>query len=262
MDDIQNLKNLSWYRIRTLFRNNSQGPLMVTVLQAIFKGAYLELFPDFDWQCKGGANLFFHPVNNRQFNDPLQASEDFKIDIILTSHSRAQVLGYHAALKVWMEDSENTSYYNLQEISRPQERNYSKIMKDLDDINDSGKICLDFKTPYTKKEYSGRDRRYIPKNRFIKDFERRFKRLFKKEVKYYPGNDNFRIDPYSWEYTELAKYKSCSGGEILINGYTGEFFIEGNYKNFLPFLILGSELHACNKISYGMGYYKLKQKDV
>ena len=53
------ISKLRWFRIGVLFRSRKKSAVMLSMLQAIFKGAYLDVYPDFNWHEEGAAPLFF-----------------------------------------------------------------------------------------------------------------------------------------------------------------------------------------------------------
>jgi hypothetical protein len=108
------------------------------------------------------------------------------------------------------------------------------------------------------KRESGKSRVYIGKDRLIRLFEKRFSTLFNRGFKYQPGQDDFSLLPYYWKYTEIKhSSKSQPGSVQYINGMIGNLYIKGKWKNLLPFLLLGSEIHIGGKLTNSQGYYRL-----
>ncbi|MCS7258481.1 MAG: CRISPR-associated endonuclease Cas1, partial [candidate division WOR-3 bacterium] len=92
----------------------------------------------------------------------------------------------------------------------------------------------------------------------IQCFTKHFKKLFNQEFTYQSNQDNFSVLPYYWRYTEIYHFDKQNPKKVqYINGCFGRLYLKGKFTDFLPFLILGSELHAGQKLSFSWGYYQL-----
>jgi len=81
--------------------------------------------------------------------------------------------------------------------------------------------------------------------------ERSLEKILSKE-------DNFSLLPYYWKYTKIRHLSHSQPGYIqYLNGYVENLYLKGRFKDFLPFLILGSELYTGRKISNSQGYFIL-----
>lgn len=75
---------------------------------------------------------------------------------------------------------------------------------------------------------------------------------------YQPGDDEFFILPYYWRYTEIKHLsRSQPGSTQYINGVFGKLYLKGRWVHFIPFLLLGAELHTGNKLANAQGYYRI-----
>jgi len=156
--------------------------------------------------------------------------------------------------------SETVEILTIGEIEK---RNYSLLVAEFEELSIEGELCLDFLIPLSFKPERGKTRVCISKQRFIKLFERHFSELFGEPFKYEPGQDDFVILPYYWRYTEIKHLsKSQPGNTQYINGVIGKLYLKGVWGNFLPFLVLGTELHTGRKFSNSQGYYRILPESV
>ena len=85
--------------------------------------------------------------------------------------------------------------------------------------------------------------------------------MFGREIVYQSDDDQFSILPYYWRHTEIKHASMSQPGQTqYINGCAGKLYIKGQFKDFLPFLLLGSEIHTGTKISNSQGYYLLHKE--
>jgi len=255
-----NIEDLRWHRIKVLFKNRNDSTILVSVLHAIFEGAYIDSFPDLHEHGEDPAPLVFHP-DRMKFNHRLKVNELFQVTILLCRHSMSDVFKFCEELERRMKIPENAALYFIDRIISVEERNPGILRKESGDIPGSGSISLNFLLPYNKRGMKAKDAKSLKKIDFIKDFEKRFTKLFGMELKYFSENDDFEVDSSGWNYTDVAKRNSKSKpGTHYINGFAGKLTIKGVFNDFLPFILLGSELHAGAKITFGLGYYVVCQK--
>jgi len=146
-------------------------------------------------------------------------------------------------------------------MSEIEERRFDAVAAEAGITRAEGEICLEFLTPFPFKTEKEKHRTYISKSTLIHSFEKRFSRLFGKKIIYASQDDQFSILPYDWKYTEIRHPSKSQPGRIqYLNGCIGPLYIKGNFKDFLPFLILGSELHTGSKLSNSQGYYYLPKE--
>ena len=91
-----------------------------------------------------------------------------------------------------------------------------------------------------------------------------FQDFFGTKVEYTGKNDDFQLVPCYRDYVEVVKRNSRSnpGTKQYINGFAGKLYIKGKFPDFLKFFVLGNELHAGTKFSFGYGYYQLHREPV
>lgn len=143
------------------------------------------------------------------------------------------------------------------------ERTYEQVAAELGVTKTDGELCLEFLTPFPFKRARGRERTFISKEDFLSSMEQRISRLFGREIKYRPGDDQFTLLPYYWQYVEVHHPSTSQPGSTqYINGCVGPLYLKGSFRNLLPFLVLGAELHAGAKLSNTQGYYLLHKESL
>ncbi|MFW6172250.1 MAG: CRISPR-associated endonuclease Cas1 [Elusimicrobiota bacterium] len=161
-----------------------------------------------------------------------------------------------------MKKSENTKTLELVECQDPELRDFKKLNDELGQIPKNGELCLEFLTPLFFKPKSKKIRTALDTSTLIKGFERRFSRLFGTNFSY-KDNEDFFVIPAYWNYTEIRHdSRSQSNAIQFINGCVGKLYLKGNFEKFSHFIILGSEIHAGNKLSNSQGYFKLHAQSI
>ncbi|MBN2695324.1 CRISPR-associated endonuclease Cas1 [bacterium] len=254
------LNNLFWYKINAKYISKTVGELRYTTLQAIIKEAYMRVFPNFDWD-NGGASLIFH-IENSKYNKKYNKNQIFNLTYLVANHTEEDIDSFIKSLKSIMKIENNKKYYELIEISKPTKRSLEDLIKEYDKIPERGEIALNFKFPIMIKKKDLTNPYDISTDSFIDFFTNRFSHFFKKEIIYNKNDDIFYVIPY-WEKTNFFKHNSKSKeGQQIVSGFVGKIYVKGDFKNFLPFLILGKELHAGMKLSYSLGFYELYLESV
>ena len=249
--------SLKWYRLSVILLNIrlSRSTLShpFSIIEAIIKGVTLSLFPDRDIQPK----IFFH-IKEKKHNFKIKQGDKILVEVFFCKSNLEYVNQWKERLKEYLEDPIAGKNYKIVEIGEPEERCFEKILDEIGQIKSEGEISLEFLTPFPFKPERYKHRTYISKENFIYSFVNRFSRLFGQEIVYESNNDDFSILPYYWKYTEIKHFSKSQPGKVqYINGCVGNLYIKGNFGDFLPFLILGSELHTGRKISNSQGYYIL-----
>jgi CRISPR-associated protein Cas1 len=223
----------------------------VSVIEAIIKGASMSLWGE------SGPLIFFH-IKDRRHTFNMQEADRLNLEIFFFKNDKEYVHHWKEAFKSYLSDPVTGRNFDIVEMGEIEERSYEIAAGEFGSIRQEGEICLEFLTPFLFKIEKGKHRTYISKAKFIQSLERRFSRLFGREIVYRSKGDNFSILPYYWRYTEIRHpSKSQPGQTQYINGCVGNLYIKGIFRDFLPFLILGSELHIGTKLSNSQGYFRL-----
>lgn len=195
--------------------------------------------------------LFLHQYYQTQGTDYLGLKKDIPEEIHYSIYTILLKAGYYK------------NNYTVRECSQIEERSFKKLTGEFPEMQSKGEICLDFKTPCSFKRETGRKREYLTKEILIRTLQNRIEYLFGTAIPYEPHEDDFEILPYYWEYREIKHLsKSHRPNKMYINGCLGKLYIKGNFKNFLPYIILSSEIHCANKYPFSVGYYTLHSEPV
>jgi len=253
------LSEFSWYRLSVTLVNIRSIPRVsahpLSIIDAIIKGVNSLAFPN----DRAEHLIFFH-IKNRKHTFKIYQSVPVPLEIFFIRKTLSEVNHWVATFKTYLEDPETGKNFAILSISGPEERNLSRVWEELGELATEGEICLEFLTPFPFKPEKEKERTFIGKEGFIRSFERRFTRLFGKEVLYRSETDQFYLLPYYWHYTEIRHQPKSQPGLKYINGCVGKLYLKGTYKDFLPFLVLGSELHTGPKLAHGQGYYLLHKE--
>lgn len=197
----------------------------------------------------------FH-VKNRRHNSRMQVADTIPLEIFFFRKGEGYARQWRDALQSYLADPETGRNFEILEMAEVEERTYEMVAAEHGAHRGGGETCLEFLTPFPFKSVKGKSRTYISNTAFIKSLERRFSRLLGRKIVYHDGDDRFSILPYYWNYTEIRHGSRSQGGHTqYINGCVGKLYIKGQFHNLLPFLILGSEIHAGTKLSNSQGYY-------
>ena len=205
-------------------------------------------------------HLTFH-IKGRKHSLRMHEFESIPLEICFFKRGREYVNQWRDAFRAYLSDPVTGRNFEIAEMGEIEERCYEMVVSESGIGSVEGEICLEFLTPFPFKAEKGKARTYIAKDFFIRSFERRFSRLFGREIVYRSDDDQFSILPYYWRYTEIKHASMSQPGQTqYINGCAGKLYIKGQFKDFLPFLLLGSEIHTGTKISNAQGYYLLHKE--
>ncbi|HOV21792.1 MAG TPA: reverse transcriptase domain-containing protein [bacterium] len=253
------LKNCQWYRLCLTLVNINTSPAMSShpfvIIQAIIKGVNSLLSGD-------EPIIFFH-IKGKKHTYKMHQFDKLPIEVFFFKKSPEYYNQWKKTFISYLFDPITGRNFDILEIGEIENRSFDNLLLDIGEIHSEGEICLEFLSPFPFKPQKSKQRTYISKEEFIKVYENRFFRLFGKEIHYTSKKDDFTLLPYYWNYTEI-RHPSMSqiGHTQYINGCIGKLYIKGVFKDFLPFLILGSELHTGAKISFSQGYYVLHNNSV
>lgn len=251
--------NLYWYRlpvelvnIRTITAAKSH-PL--SIFQAIVKDVTTRTFPE----KKEGQNptVFFH-IQGRNHSFKVREAMRIPLEVFFTRSDERDVKKWIHACTEYLQNDTFGKNYRAASMGEPELRTYSALVEETSGLKTGGEIALHFYTPLHFNPRKKNNRTYLDKEQFTGLFEKRFTQLFGRKIKYNAGDDDFSVFPYYWKYTQIKHpSRSQPGHTQYINGCFGNLYIKGSFRNILPFLLLGSELHTGAKLSNGQGYYKL-----
>ncbi len=197
----------------------------------------------------------FH-VKNRRHNFRMQVSDTVPLEIYFFRKGAGYARQWRDAFRAYLADPETGRNFEMVEMAEVEERSYEMVAAEHGIHKGDGETCLEFLTPFPFKSVKGKSRTYISRAAFIKSLERRFSRLLGREIVYHGKDDRFSLLPYYWNYTEIRHGSRSQGGHTqYINGCVGKLYVKGRFHGLLPFLILGSEIHAGTKLSNAQGYY-------
>jgi group II intron reverse transcriptase/maturase/CRISPR-associated endonuclease Cas1 len=255
----QDLKALSWIRLSIKLCcqrvNKVHKTYPISVLQAIVKGVSSRCA---EFSSVEAEDLPIFHICGKKHTSKIKPGDFVESEIVFTKYSTDKVIAWRDCLLKYFEIPGNARTFELVSVSDPEERNLETISKQMTQIPIENELCLDFLTPLYFKHEPGKSKLYISKTQFIRGIEKRLFRLFGEVMTYKSSLDDFEIFPYYWNYTEIRHPSHSQPGTIqLIKGCVGKFYLKGKFKDFLPFLILGGELHTGNKLSNSQGYYNI-----
>ncbi len=252
------LSALTWHRLSATLINIRSSPAMtahpLTVFQSIIKGTSTLA------GCSDEPEIFFH-LKNKGHTYRMKESDRITIEFLFCRHTSEFVKQWSGAFKAYLSDPKTGRNFDILEMGNAEERTMSKLFSELGTLPEEGELCLEFLTPLPFKIEKDKNRTYISRQALIRLFEKRFAKLFRKEIAYKDTDDNFSVLPYYWNYTEIKHHSKSQPGQVqYINGCFGKLYLKGSFKDFLPLLTLGSELHTGTKLSNAQGYYILHKK--
>lgn len=250
--------SLRWHHLSAGLVNIRTSPAMsahpCAVFQAIVKG--VSALAGYSEE----SHLFFH-LRDKKHTYRLKEADRINLDLLFCGMSREKVDQWRTAFQVYLKDPETGKNFDIIELDGTEERSYDALSSEIGPVPSEGEICLDFFTPFPFRADKEKHRTYISKETFIQSFEKRFIKLFGEDTSYQCGDDKFTLLPYYWHYTEIRHPSHSQPGNLqYINGCAGMLYIKGSFRNFLPYMILGSELHVGTKLSNAQGYYKLHKE--
>lgn len=258
------IADLRWYRLPVTLLNTHVSKEMkahpVSVFEAVVKSATSLVFPQ-TLNNEGPPYVFFH-VRKRRHTFSIREGDTIHLDIFFCGCAMQDADMWRDALGGRLADPMGGRNYALGEMGDVEERDFGVLAAEAGVSKIEGEICLEFLSPVPFKTGKGRQT-WLDTAAFVRLFEGRLTRLFGRKIIYEAGEDNFQVLPYYWNYTEVGHTSGSQPGQVQhIKGCTGNLYIKGAFRNFLPFLILGSELHAGAKISNSQGYYLLHERSL
>ncbi len=251
--------DLKWHRLSITFlckKNTTQMKSHpVSVFQAIIKAVSSKI-PAFS-SLKNDDLPVFH-IKGKKHSFKMNPLDSIQVDFFFFKQKKEEITSWRQNLVEYLSKPAYNETVEILTAGEVEDRNYPILAKELDNFPDEGELCLEFLCPLPFNREKGKTRICISKDRFIKLFEKRLSLLFGREITYECGEDDFTLLPYYWNYTEIKHTAKSQPGNIqYINGTVGKLYIKGTWRNFLPFLILGSEIHTGSKLANAQGYYRV-----
>ncbi len=251
---------LRWWRIRVEFQ--SLKPFLsapnIGAVEAIAKGVTDSL----GWLDPDGSDhdhpcVFYHLVRWSPCRNPTHV----EVDVFLSRTDRADAWRWTAAFRAFMADPSHCITYALDDCAMPEERSLEILRAESGEWPLEGELCLRFDTPYSFPRPEGSSRTFLSHETFVQAFERRFSRLFGLDLRYSSHEDDFRLLPWFWHYSERRRFSKSQPGTLqYVKGCAGPLYLKGRFADFLPWLLLGSELHCGSKLANAQGHYRLQQE--
>lgn len=257
----ETLDGLSWYKVPVTFANTFVSHNMeahpISVFSAITKSVNKQVFP-----ARLGRDaipaVFFHIVG-KSFTYRIHNKDIIAVKFLFTGCTRETVARWIDCLRNYLDNPDTGKNYSIATIGEIEERTFEKLASETRFEKTEGEVCIDFQSPFPLKPEKGHDRTYIGKQAFVVSFEKRLAKLFGVSIPYSSDTDNFSVVPIYWKYAEIRRQSMSEPGTTqYINGCVGPLYLKGIFKDFVPFLLLGSELHAGQKVSDSQGYYLIR----
>jgi CRISPR-associated protein Cas1 len=254
------LSSLRWHRLRVTLRNVRMSPAQkahpFSIIQAIVKGVTAQMGTAED------TSVIFH-IKDRKHTYKMQLMDKLPLEIFFFNKDKNYLAKWRQFFEDYIHDDVTGKNFDIAEIAPIDERNLEAVAAYIGVISSDKEICLEFITPFPFKRRPDKHRTFIDKETFITAFTNRFSRLFGQTITYQSKDDDFTVLPYYWNYTEIKHAsKSQPGTNQLLNGCFGRLYLKGRFADFLPYLILGSEIHTGSKMSNTQGFYRLHREPV
>jgi CRISPR-associated protein Cas1 len=248
------LSELRWWRLSAVLVNlrkvSTASAHPLSVADAIVKSVTASVGGRED------AGIFFH-LRDRAFGAQMREGETVRMDVFFAGADGGVARSWGHGLAAYLSDGAAGRNFGVAEMGDPEERSLDRVAGELGPGRAEGEICMEFLTPFPFRAPKER-RTHLTKESLVDAFEKRFTRLFGRETRCDAGEDDFTVLPYYWSYAEIRHPSRSQPGQTqYVNGCVGKLYIKGRFGGLLPFLVLGSELHAGAKLSNGLGYYRL-----
>jgi len=223
----------------------------LSVFQAIIKGITASVNPIYE------PMIFFH-IKDKKHTYKIRETDRINLEVFFCREDPIYMNKWQEAFRTYLADPVTGKNFDIIELSNLEERSFDAVQFDAGAVPEEGELCLEFLTPLPFNPEKNRHRTFLSSERFVEMLRKRFQKLFGFEIIYRKQGDDFRLLPYYWNYTEIRRPSASQPGHTqYINGCTGKLYLKGRWSSLLPFLILGTELHAGTEITYGRGYYKI-----
>lgn len=264
IDSKLSLSPLHWHRLTAEMTWNKPATLLrghpLSLFESVVKAVTSRLYGRDDLLPE--LVPIFH-VRGRKHSMRFRNGERFFVDFIFTRQTLEQVQSWRGLLEEYFTLPENARTVEMVSLGAIEPRNLERLTSEFPDAAKGGEACLEFLIPMPFSTDKNHERTYLSKKTFINACEKRISRLFDRTITYRSNRDDFSLLPYYWNYTEIRHDSHSQPGHVqFIKGCIGKLYIKGDYRDFLPFLLLGSELHAGSKLANSQGYYIFHRESV
>lgn len=255
------LDQLSWYRARCTLVNQRcatpKPPPAFVVVQAMVKQVTTTLQAHLP--RTGELTVIFHLLG-KNFRFSARPGETVTTELLFFRCDEELVGRWLELFQEYFRAPSREINWQLLEPPQWEKRSYPILEAEKGITKREGELCLEFLTPVPFKLEKNHSRTFLSEDGFVQLFLPRFQRLFGTSIPYLRGQDQFKVLPYYWRYTQVPHRSASQPGTIQhIKGCFGPLYVKGRFANLLPLLILGSEVHAGSKLPNGQGYYLLKE---
>ena len=248
------LSSLRWYRLRVTLvnirRSDKAKADPFTIIQSIIKGVSQKA------DIAAETPIFFH-IKNAGFGFKIREGVKIPLEFLFCKLNAETMSRWRETLKAYLSDPETGKNYTLLNIGEPEERQVETVAAELGNLPEEGELCLQFMTPFAFRAPKSRQT-FLSKNDFVNHFEDRVYKLFGKKISCNIQENDFAVLPYYWHFSGIKRESNSQPGtQQWLKGCVGNLYLKGNFKNLLPFLVLGSELHVGKETTFARGYYLL-----
>ena len=253
------LYELRWFRVKLTLQAD-QNPYAkshpLTVFQAIFNFAAGEA----GWRTPGNLprRYFFHPVGYAT-GGRVRKGRSYPLELIFVGMNREQVDQFLVGLRRWFY-GEARRGFGLASLGEPEERSLAALEREapLADAHPD-ELCLEFHTPIDFRPLDKKRRWLWREDQFHSALSSRLAKLFGVADEYlHPPVTGLHLLPYFWTPFHLVHQSKSGSGKDVVSGMLGPLYLRGVWEPLRPWLLLASELHLGNELTYGGGYFSLR----
>lgn len=250
-DALRPLAALRWYKVRLCFlpKTFQSKYLPIDIFQAILKHVSSSMAgPASD------PSIFYH-IKDRSWDYKIKPAQVVPVEVIFCRHDLEFVAAWLSKLKEYLAGEYSGRNFGLLRVGRIEERSLCDLECEYDISGSETEVGLNFLVPFPfrKTEKVG----HISKEAFVSAFGYRISRLFGGDFSYMSARDDFDIK-LNWRFTSVPRPSKQTHWVI---GCTGKMSVKGTFHDFLPFLLLCSELHVVSSgfaPTYSRGYYRIE----
>lgn len=252
------LAALRWQRLKVSLLcvrvSSAMSAHPIAVMNAIVKGVTISLSGDSPGDDEQPGVLFH--LTGRRHTSAMRQGDLLQLEVFFCSRPEGYGAQWREALVAYLADAETGKNFELKEAGQIEERSLALLATEHPNLPTEGELCLDFLTPFPFKADKGKGRTWLSANKFAQLLESRITRLLGTQTRYQTEEDDFRLLPYYWNYTEIRHPSHSQPGKTqYLNGCGGRLYLRGRFAGLVPWLLLASELHVGAKLSNSLGYF-------
>jgi CRISPR-associated endonuclease Cas1 len=247
---------LSWYRLRATLTQTRSGPQVrshpLVIIDAIQKSVTGILSRGVDTRPQ----VLFHIEHTKEQGGSVRGT--YPVTFLLVGCDQHCAEFWRETLRLYLTDETAPRNYALSQLGEVEERSYAMLALENGDLPDVRELCLCVHTPLPFTPEPGKDRTHLSLAQFIRMYEKRFSRLFDRDIRY-AGSQEVSLLSHCWHYSEIRhRSRSQPGATQYVKGCVGPLYLRGEWRALYPFILLGSELHTGTKLAHGQGYYTIE----